>query len=764
MTITNIQDAILLAGPLPEDGEATLSVGDGGLVSIAEPLEHLASVQGQISLTDVVKIDGVIYTVTGLYETQGDYQTGDGLHQDVQGLGLQLTGPDDQVLNLLVPLDSQGDQSEITQISLHSQAVDDPVALDMLDDDQDVTLGEDDDGLNYIVEGTEGDDIIDGGYTGDPEGDRVDHDDNAEGNDDDVILGFGGDDLIHANDGDDFVDGGAGDDTIYGQAGDDVLEGGEGDDFVHGGNGDDTLSGGDGDDTLSGNAGDDVIDGGDGDDTARGGNGDDLMDGGDGNDTLHGNAGDDVIVGGDGSDVVFGGNGDDMIDTSGSQPASDYGWPGVVAPDADPYDDRDQVFGGAGDDVILTGDDQDTIDGGEGDDTIDGGLDDDTIDGGSGDDLIIGGHGSDEIDGGQGDDTIYGGMGPDTDPFNVPDVDQPGDIFPGADPVPSNGIDVIHGGAGDDTIYGQDDADELYGDEGDDIIDGGIDNDLIDGGAGDDTLLGGADEDTFVNLNAGDTVDGGAGGVDHDVLDLTGSAPEGGSLNVTLTGPDSNGNGYDGYVTYFDADGNETGTLEFEEIEEIVPCFTPGTLIATPRGERLVEELREGDTVITRDNGIQEIRWIGTRKLSWRDLMLAEHLQPVLIRAGSLGEGLPERDMLVSPNHRVLVSNDRTALYFEESEVLVAAKHLIDNRGIFQVPSKGASYIHFMFDRHEVVLSNGAWTESFQPGDYSLKGVGNAQRIEILELFPELECDTGIAAYGAARRTLKKHEARVLLK
>ncbi|WP_300518698.1 Hint domain-containing protein [Aliiroseovarius sp.] len=626
-----------------------------------------------------------------------------------------------------------------------------------------------------------------------------------------------------------------------------------------------------------------------GNDTLLGGAGDDVIYGEGGDDEIHGGDGSDTISGGDGSDTVFGGDGDDVIDTSGSDPRTDYGWPGVIAPDADPFDDRDTVHGGAGNDTITTGDDQDTITGGTGEDTIDGGLDDDTIDGGEGNDFIIGGHGSDTIQGGAGNDEIWGGLGPDTDPFNAPDVDQPGDSFPIADPVPNNGIDVIHGGAGNDTIYGQDDADQLFGDAGMDYIDGGIDNDeihggdnadtllggqgddtifgddgadiieggtgndvvdggrgadrifggegddlldggtggdFIDGGAGDDTILGttgrdelhggddndtitgglgedvidggngddmidaggdddivsggagndtitgglgndqidgGADRDVIHGVNAGDTVDGGAAGDDWDVLDLTGSAPSGGSLAVTITGPDSNGNGSDGYVTYFDSNGDVTGTLQFEEIEEIVPCFTPGTLIATPKGERRVEELREGDRVITRDNGIQEIRWVGHKPLDWRQLQANRHLKPVLIQAGSLGNGLPERDMLVSPNHRVLVANDRTALYFEEREVLVSAKHLVDNKGVHRVDAMGTTYIHFMFDHHEVVLSDGAWTESFQPGDYALKGLGNAQRTEIFELFPELDTVQGVEDYTAARRTLKAHEAKMLI-
>ena len=107
----------------------------------------------------------------------------------------------------------------------------------------------------------------------------------------------------------------------------------------------------------------------------------------------------------------------------------------------------------------------------------------------------------------------------------------------------------------------------------------------------------------------------------------------------------------------------------------------------------------------------------------------------------------------------MLVANDKTALYFDESEVLVAAKHLTGLPGVDIVNARWVTYIHILFDQHEVILSDGAWTESFQPGDNSLKGVGNAQRNEIFELFPELKTREGIDGYIAARRSLKKHEA-----
>ena len=323
------------------------------------------------------------------------------------------------------------------------------------------------------------------------------------------------------------------------------------------------------------------------------------------------------------------------------------------------------------------------------------------------------------------------------------------------------GDDDVRAGSGDDIVLGEAGDDILRGGRGDDTLIGGTGNDTLRGGRGADDLSGGADRDTFTGITAGDVVDGNEAGDDNDTLDLRGSAEAenpGGGLSITFITPDRE----NGFVEFTDADGTVTGTMQFSNIENVIPCFTPGTVIATPRGEMHIEDLQVGDRVITRDNGLQDIRWIGKRVLSVQDLRQAPHLRPVLVRAGSLGHGLPEHDLVVSPQHRLLVNNDKTALYFEEREVLAAAKHLTDVDGIDRVRTKGVTYIHFMFDQHEVVLSNGAWTESFQPGDQVLDGMGDAQRKEIFDLFPELQHSDGLKAYQAARKSLKRHEARLL--
>ena len=187
--------------------------------------------------------------------------------------------------------------------------------------------------------------------------------------------------------------------------------------------------------------------------------------------------------------------------------------------------------------------------------------------------------------------------------------------------------------------------------------------------------------------------------------------------------------------------------------QRCTPCFTPGAMITTQRGEVPIQYLQAGDLVVTRDNGIQPVRWVGKTQMFLLDFQAEPHLLPVLVRQGSLGKGLPERDMMVSPNHRILVANERTSLRFAEREVLVAAKHL-SVPGVQTVQSSGTTYIHFLCGRHEVVLVDGIWTESFQPEDHSLKSIGNAQRLEIYEIFPELKTEAGRAAYAAARPTV----------
>ncbi len=468
---------------------------------------------------------------------------------------------------------------------------------------------------------------------------------------------------------------------------------------------------------------------------------------------INGTKGDDSIVGTDGDDTLRGRDGDDTIRGLGGD---------------------DRIDGDDGDDLILGGDGDDRIDAGSGDDTVAGGAEDNTIDGGKGDDCLAGGAGDDAIRGGSGD-------------------------------------DAISGGAGDDTIEGGKGRDVLTGDDGDDVILGGSGNDDLYGGAGEDLLIGGkggsgsksGGDRFFVGLQGGgtDTVFGGSS-------QLYGSGSGSGSRGGSAKGADENNTLYVEGPVSVTLESGETFTLDPGEIRAIIRekdgidddlqdggiatlsdgtrvdfddigriasvesvdapppciCFTPGTAILTRRGLVAVEDLRPGDRVLTRDNGFQTVSWVGARDVTPSEMMRRTELRPVLIRAGSLGPDCPETDMLVSPNHRMLIQGGDTELLFATPEVLIAAKHLRARAGIARtMPRAGVTYVHIMCDRHEVVLADGAWTETFHPGDYAMNGLQDDQRGEILSLFPELGRPEGIEAYRASRLIARRHEAELLL-
>ena len=185
-----------------------------------------------------------------------------------------------------------------------------------------------------------------------------------------------------------------------------------------------------------------------------------------------------------------------------------------------------------------------------------------------------------------------------------------------------------------------------------------------------------------------------------------------------------------------------------------IPCFVAGTLIATPDGDREVQDLVPGDLVLTQDDAAQPLRWIGTRTVAARD-----HFAPIRIRANTFGT---HNDVLVSPEHRILIRDNLAELLFGEPEVLVAAKELVNDRSVTRRVGGDVTYVHLMFDRHQVVYSEGLATESFLPGPQTTSSFDRAVVDEICALFPEIDPETGLGYSPAARRVLKHFEARLL--
>ncbi len=192
----------------------------------------------------------------------------------------------------------------------------------------------------------------------------------------------------------------------------------------------------------------------------------------------------------------------------------------------------------------------------------------------------------------------------------------------------------------------------------------------------------------------------------------------------------------------------------FMDVSDLGPaCFVTGTRIATPDGLRRIEDFTEGDQVLTRDHGPQPILWIG-RRTSAAD---SDHA-PIRICKGALGN---HADLLVSPQHRMLIDGWRAELYFGQDEVLVAAKHLVagnDRIHVQKMPT--VDYMHLLLDGHQLIWAEGTACESFDPGgDLALNDPGI--RHEITALHPGL-IDPAAGPGRTARRVLKASEAQLL--
>lgn len=181
-------------------------------------------------------------------------------------------------------------------------------------------------------------------------------------------------------------------------------------------------------------------------------------------------------------------------------------------------------------------------------------------------------------------------------------------------------------------------------------------------------------------------------------------------------------------------------------------CFARGTLITTDQEECPIEKLLPGARVLTKDHGFQEIRWIGSRKVP-----ALGNFAPVVFLPGAIGN---TTTMRLSRQHRIRVSGASVELNFGCSSVLAPAHALVDGQDIFIQEGGEVEYFHILFDQHELVISDGVWTESFYPTARAISQQDKVTQDEILELFPYLM--NSPSSYGpTARMCLKPLEAKI---
>ena len=421
----------------------------------------------------------------------------------------------------------------------------------------------------------------------------------------------------------------------------------------------------------------------------------------------------------------------------------------------DPSNSSDIIEGGAGDDVIDGGFGDDDLSGGIGDDTITGGAGNDTILGGDGADTLSGDDGTagegvggdDEIDGGSGDDVVLASKGTDTIEggagFDTYDASSGGAL---ADETIA--VTVNQAGAGTvsktndgtvDTVTSVENfvADEVGGQTDTITLEGEIDpNDisgLSDGSVG-----------VFTPSNGDDPIAFGGPG-DPTINDLLQGTYDPGTGTVNPRGTYQ--------ISRGEEDGAEIGNISFTNFEVVnfnAVCFGLGSLVETPNGRQAVESLRQGDLVRTIDAGDVPIKWVRKAKHALEDE--PDEKRPVLIRKGAIGPDRPSKDLIVSPQHRILVGKCRQLNSIFDEQCLVPAKALTKLPGIrFMRGKRNVTWVHFALEAHHIVKVNDLQTESLYLGPMVLNGLTLAERQELEGIFGPVPTN-GKAMNGAPAR------------
>jgi len=196
---------------------------------------------------------------------------------------------------------------------------------------------------------------------------------------------------------------------------------------------------------------------------------------------------------------------------------------------------------------------------------------------------------------------------------------------------------------------------------------------------------------------------------------------------------------------------SDTDGIDYDE----VVCFTPDCRIDTARGPVLAGALRPGDRLLTADNGLQPLRWIGRSDVPGLKRVAAD-LHPILIRKDAFGPGRPGRDIRVSPQHRFCFDN--AALMFQDEEMLAPAKGLVDGSSVVcDRAARAVSYVHLLLDRHELIFCEGLITESFQPSFRTMAAMSPRTRTALAH-----QVGPRMADYRAARPALRPWEVPML--
>ncbi|KIC43532.1 hypothetical protein RA27_08850 [Ruegeria sp. ANG-R] len=213
------------------------------------------------------------------------------------------------------------------------------------------------------------------------------------------------------------------------------------------------------------------------------------------------------------------------------------------------------------------------------------------------------------------------------------------------------------------------------------------------------------------------------------------------------------------YTLRFTEQGNNNSLGTILDNVSLMVCFTSGTRILTPEGEVEIDDLEVGDLVTTLDGAPQPIQWIGSKKLDRIDLLANPKMRPVMVRKDALGPGMPNADLLVSPQHRLMVRSKVAQRVLGDFEALIPARKLTRLPGVDVVETcEEVAYFHFALEQHSIVVAQQAYTESLYFGPEALKVLGSEAMEELTLLFPELFDDH---AHPVPARALHSHRKQI---
>jgi len=166
-----------------------------------------------------------------------------------------------------------------------------------------------------------------------------------------------------------------------------------------------------------------------------------------------------------------------------------------------------------------------------------------------------------------------------------------------------------------------------------------------------------------------------------------------------------------------------------------------GANVRTPCGPRRIEMVRPGDLIVTRSGGLQPVRLIWKRTVTQDMMRQNPGLAPIRLKSRAVGPMMPQRDLVVAADHRLLIPGYRVQGVPDDTCVLIEARELAGTSDAVYVDRslETVTYYQMVFDSHKVLAANGLPVESFLPSAPALQTLETSMREALMQRYPQLK-------------------------